>query len=152
MPHNRRYFSSSTFSRAQLQDRPIHKARSTGKLNEKLQLDPYKLAHSTRDLSTSEASEDLEACRLQIEEELELKIQTLYRFKKYKEVTIPTSIKFAVTREVPTTTAAMARPRSPSKSSCDTDLLDETLLSIRKRLVSHACRNLIVSYIATVAS
>lgn len=127
------YFSGFTRGFAALRDRPISKARSTEKLTEKLQLDPYKRAHSTRDLS--KAGEEIEACRLQIEEELELKVQTLSRIKKYKEVTIPTSIKFAISQE--SLTASMARPRSPSKSSCDTDLLDQTLLSIRKRLVSN---------------
>ena len=131
-PHS--YFRGFTRSFSAHRDRPISKARSTEKLSEP-RLGPHKRAHSTRDLSRGE--EELEAWRLQIEEELELRVQTLDRIK-YKEVTLPTSIKFAVSTESLTSagTAAMARPRSPSKSSSDTDLLDQTLLSIRKRLVS----------------
>lgn len=132
-PHS--YFRGFTRNFSSLRSRPISKARSTEKLTEP-RLGPHKRSHSTRDVSRGE--EELEAWRLQIEEELELRVLTLDRIKKYKEeVTLPTSIKFAVSTESLTSTGAtMARPRSPSKSSSDTDLLDQTLLSIRKRLVS----------------
>lgn len=142
------YFSGFTQAFATLQARPISKARSAEKLVE-VQLDPRKRAHSTRDLSRSSRDPELEAsslsrlaARLEVEKELELRVQTLSRSRKFKEVTVPTSIKFAVWQETPSDSdsEAMARPRSPSKSGCDTDLLDQTLLNIRRRLVSlHAC-------------
>lgn len=142
MPHNfghRRSRSGSYFSgfttrlAAQLQGQPTSKARSTEKLSE-LQLDSHSRAHSLRDIcKESTEGESFEAYKVRIEEELELQVQSLLlsdKNKHYKEVTIPTSIKFSISRE-----AVMARPRSPT-SSRDTDFLDQTILSIRKKLVS----------------
>ncbi len=129
--HSGSYFSGFTLATAQLQDRPTttSKARSTEKLNE-LQLDPYKRAHSVRDLSGQSAG--FEACKIRIEEELELQVQTLLHKHPYKEVTLPTSVKFSISREA--SAVMSSRPKSPACR--DTELLDQTLLNIRKRLVS----------------
>ena len=102
------YFSGFTRLTAQF------KARSTEKLNGLLQLDPHRRASSVRDLSRARDSPTLEAYKVRIEEELEL---ALFRnkHKKYKEVTVPTSIKFSITRDSAQDSAVdMARPRSPS--------------------------------------
>ena len=136
------YFSGFTRLTAQF------KARSTEKLNGLLQLDPHRRASSVQDLSRARDSPTLEAYKVRIEEELQLEVQTLFRNKhqKYKEVTVPTSIKFSITRDSAQDSAVdMARPRSPSATgskASDTDLLDQTLLNIRQKLVSEvACRN-----------
>lgn len=137
MPHNlghRRshsYFSGFTLSTAQLQAQP--RAWSTEKLDQ-LQLDSNKRAYSARDLSRDPHKETLEACKVQIEEELELKVQFLLKRKKYKDVTIPISVKFSVSKDhqasASITSAAMTKPGS------ETESLDQMLLSIRMKLVS----------------
>lgn len=144
MPHNsghRRsrsgtYFSGFTRVVAQLQGQPISsKARSSEKLSELL-VEPCKRSHSERELSKESPHwKGFQACKVRIEHELELQVQSLLGHKRYREVTIPTSIKFSVSREAPgqQQAAVMARPRSPT--SRDTDFLDQTLLSIRKKLV-----------------
>jgi hypothetical protein len=132
------YLSGFTRFTASFQGR---KAASTEGLNE-AQLDTRRRAQSFRDLSKhSLLREGFEACKVRIEEELELQVQTLLRQKKYKEVTVPTSIKFSISREVPQhpLLADMARPRSPTGNKApDTHCLDQTLLDIRQKLVS--CR------------
>lgn len=145
MPHNsghRRsrsgsYFSGFTRVVAQLQGQAISKARSTERLSE-LQVEPCKRAHSVRELSKGSPDwEGFQACKIRIEQELELQVQSLlcHKQKQYKEVTIPTSVKYSVSREASAQhPVAMARPRSPTNR--DTDFLDQTLLSIRKKLVS----------------
>lgn len=130
MPHRRAhsYFSGLTVISAPFQ--AVSKASSTDELRE-LQLDPYKRTYST---TLSKSTDHLEVCKQRIEEELDSEVQDLLsRPPKYKEV-VPTSIKFAVSKPS-TSPSTMARPRSPSKAS-NTDMLDQTLLRIRKRLVS----------------
>ena len=138
-PHNlghrrsRSYFSGFTVSTAQSHAQP--RARSTEKLDQ-LQLDPNKRAYSARDLSRDPEKEKLEACKVQIEEELELKVQSLIKRRKYKEVTVPISVKFSISKEQQDF-AAMTKPGS------DTESLDQMLLSIRMKLVSNdACWNI----------
>lgn len=122
----RSYFSGFTLSTAQLHAQQ-RLARSTEKLDQ-LQLDSNKRAYSARDLSRSSDKEKLEACKVQIEEELELKVQSLLKRKKYKEVTVPISIKFSVSKEQQAF-AAMTKPNSATES------LDQMLLNIRMKLV-----------------
>ncbi len=149
MPHNlghRRahsYFSGlvSATSPVPFQSR-LSKAQSTDQLSEQ-QIEPAKRATSAKDISnlpstytSPQSSHLVAACKLQFEEELEQRVQSLISKKKYKEVTVPNSIKFAVVR-ASGAAATMAGPRSPKSSfSSETDLLDQTLLNIRKRLVS----------------
>ena len=127
------YFSGFTLYPAQSH---LGTSKSRSKSSEYLtlpQLQPNNRTLSVRGIHISE--NDRKQIKEQFEEELELKVQGLLRKSRYKEVTFPLSVKFAVSKD-----SSMARPRSPSKSSgADTDLLDQTLLNIRKKLVSH-CR------------
>ena len=89
--------------------------------------------------------------RLEFEQELEEQLQNLLRRSRYKTVTIPSSVKYSVTGDVPnkqpqlaftspsrsTSPAAMSRPRSPkSKDPQKLEGLDELLHNIRQQLVS----------------
>lgn len=112
------YFSGFTLATAQ-SDLPIltSRAQSTERLVQ-VEVSTRALYSTTK---RSSSCERLEANKLQIEEELEQLTNT-----KYSEVTVP-AIKYAVCREK----ANMARPNT------DTEMLDQTLLSIRERLVSN---------------
>ena len=152
MGHRRAHSYFSGFATSISPFSQISKARSTDQLSEQ-KLEPLTRATSAKDISKPSSSENIHlvaACKLQVEEELEQKVQSLISKKRYREVTVPNSIKFAVIRPSGSS-ANMARPRSPSKSSSssETDLLDQTLLNIRKRLVSQICR-LSSSYLAVL--
>lgn len=76
----------------------------------------------------------------QIEHELERKVhEVLRRRRRYSNVTVPTAVKFSISRgspkQQPELAFAMARPRSPKKGVSNyQDLLDRTLASIRQQL------------------
>ena len=83
----------------------------------------------------------------QIEHELERKVhEVLRRRRRYSNVTVPTAVKFSISRgspkQQPELAFAMARPRSPKKGVSNyQDLLDRTLASIRQQLVSDRGRD-----------
>ena len=94
---------------------------------------------------------DIDICKQQIEDEVERKVQTLRGHRKYNSVTLPLRVRYSVTpiRRQPQLAfvqPAMARPRSPKKhhQSQEFDheqmenMLDQTLLAIRQKLVSGA--------------
>ena len=104
-----------------------------------------------------ETPADAEERKKQIEAEIDLKVLTLRGHRKYNSVTLPLSVKYSVTGEVPSkqhqlaflssslnsSKPNMARPRSPQKKQdLEHDkaelLLDQTLLSIRQKLVRTA--------------
>ena len=102
----------------------------------------------------TETAANVEDRKQQIEAELDLKVQKLRGHRKYNSVTLPLSVKFSVTGEIPSKhqqlafissslNTSMARPRSPQKKQdLEHDkaelLLDQTLLSIRRKLVRTA--------------
>ena len=120
-----------------------------------VQSDNNNQAEATPAISQSPANHDDR--KQQIEAELDLRVQTLRGHRKYNSVSLPFSVKFSVTGEVPNkhpqlalstnstdgNRSSMARPRSPpKKQGLVRDkaelLLDQTLLSIRHQLVRTA--------------
>ena len=96
--------------------------------------------------------------RLEFEQELEEELQKLLKRSIYNTVTLPSSVKFSVTGDVPNkqpqlaftspshSSSAMSRPRSPkSKEPQQLEGLEKLLHNIRQQLVSttllhaHAC-------------
>ena len=140
------YFSGTsldlswTFSRSKSVSRQRERSKSIEFLASP-QLDSSRRAQSSRDISSDYEREQIELNKLQIERELELKVQSLGNLldensKKYKEVTVPVTIKFSVYEDSDKKQSRMARSRSPSSSFSNTELLDQTLINIRKKLVS----------------
>ena len=90
-----------------------------------------------------------DSLRIEFEQELEEELQKLLKRSKYNTVTIPSSVKFSVTGDVPNkqpqlaftspshSSSAMSRPRSPkSKEPQRLEGLDQLLHNIRQQLVS----------------
>ena len=95
--------------------------------------------------------------RLEFEQELEEELRKLLKRSKYNTVTVPSSVKFSVTGDVPNkqpqlaftspshSNSAMSRPRSPkSKEPQQLEGLEKLLHNIRQQLVRttlhmHAC-------------
>lgn len=101
-------------------------------------------AFSTRDLHSTSPS-----LNQQVDDEVEHKIHNRFRkSRRYMPQNIPSSVRHAVSGSPATTGAvpkspqdAKPRPKSPFiPSRTDADLLDQTLLIIRKKLVSREHR------------
>ena len=95
------------------------------------------------------AEEPDASIRLAFEQELEEELQKLLKRSTYNTVTVPSSVKFSVTGDVPNkqpqlaftspghSSSAMSRPRSPkSKEPQQLEGLEKLLYNIRQQLVS----------------
>lgn len=124
----------------------LPKARSTQDLSRKDDRKSAKFAASQVNLAAEEPDASL---RLEFEQELEEELQKLLKRSRYCKVSVPSSVKFSVTGDVPNkqpqlaftspshSSSAMSRPRSPkSKEPQQLEGLEKLLYNIRQQLVS----------------